>query len=138
MPKSLFALLFACALLLMAAWLESCSDSEPTIPGGTAGELGGSLAAGTGQYAHKFNTAGSFNYHCAIHPSCALLSGRVVVVAAAGTIQNRVLAITQSGGTSGPYGGSCSALSLQLDSVYVGDTVTWSNISPFAHTVTSQ
>jgi hypothetical protein len=137
MSKPLLALLFVCALLL-TAWLVSCKDSSPTYPGGTTGELGGSLATGGGQYAHKFNTAGSFNYHCAIHPSCTSLAGKVVVVAAAGTIQNRVLGITQSGGTSGPYGGSCSALSLQLDSVHVGDTVTWTNNSPFAHTVTSQ
>jgi hypothetical protein len=124
------------AILLAAVGLSSCKGS--TKPMGGSGELNGTLSAGGGQYAHTFTTAGSFNYHCTIHPGCAGLAGTIVVVPQGGVIQNRVLAITQSGGSSGLYGSTCSALSLQRDSVFVGDQVTWTNSSPFEHTVTSQ
>ena len=123
------------ALCLAAVGLSSCKSS--TKPMGS-GELNGTLSASGGQYAHTFTTAGSFNYHCTIHPSCAGLAGTIVVVPQGGVIQNRVLAITQSGGSSGIYGSTCSALSIQRDSVFVGDQVTWTNNSPLEHTVTSQ
>lgn len=142
MPKILRVLSGAVALYLVAAWLGSCSKSSPTSPTyppnpGGGGELNGSLASG-GQYAHTFANAGTFNYKCTIHPTCASLAGRIVVLAPGGAIQNRVLSITQSGGSSGPYGSTCSGLSLQVDSVLVGDQVTWTNNSPLPHTVTSQ
>ena len=127
------------ALCLAAAWLLSCSKSSsttPTNPGGVV-ELNGSLATTGSQYAHTFANAGTFNYKCTIHPSCTSLAGTVVVLAPGGAIQNRVLSITQSGGSSGAYG-SCASLSLQRDSVFVGDQVTWTNNSPLPHTVTSQ
>jgi hypothetical protein len=128
------------ALCLLASWLSSCSKSTatyPTTPGG-GGELNGNLPSTGSQYAHTFTRAGTFNYKCAIHPACSSLAGTVVVVASGGTIQNRVLAITQSGGSSGPYGSTCSSLSLQRDSVLVGDQITWTNNSPLPHTITSQ
>jgi len=106
--------------------------------GGGAGELNGSLPTTGSQYAHTFASAGVFNYKCTIHPTCASLAGTIVVLAPGGVIQNRVLAITQSGGSSGPYGSTCASLSLQRDSVFVGDQVTWTNNSPLPHTVTSQ
>jgi hypothetical protein len=136
MRKTLYVLLGAVVIGGFAAFLGSCKETT-TAPKVVAGELNGSLAA-SAQYAHTFNTAGTFNYHCTIHPACASLAGKIVVIAPGGTIVNRVLAITQSGGTSGPYGATCSALSLQVDTVFVGDQVTWTNNSPFAHTVTSQ
>jgi hypothetical protein len=135
----------ALALCLLAAWLLSCSKNNPTSPtnpnnpnnpGGS--ELNGSLASTGSQYAHTFANAGTFNYKCTIHPTCSSLAGTIVVIAPGGAIQNRVLSITQSGGSSGPYGSTCSSLSLQRDSVFVGDMVTWTNNSPLPHTVTSQ
>ena len=130
----------ALALCVIAACLLSCSSNSskknPTKPG-PGGELNGSLASG-GQYAHTFANAGTFNYKCTIHPTCATLAGTIVVLAPGGAIQNRVLSITQNGGSSGPYGSTCSSLSLQRDSVFVGDQVTWTNNSPLPHTVTSQ
>lgn len=127
------------ALGLAALLLASCKSNNPTKPYGQGGgELGGSLAAGGGQYAHTFMTAGTFNYYCAIHPSCSSLAGTIVVIPQGGAIQNRVLGITQSGGSSSVYGSTCSGLSLQRDTVFVGDQVTWTNSSPFAHTVTSR
>ena len=126
------------ALCMVAACLLSCSSkSNPTKPG-AGGELNGSLASGGGLYAHTFANAGTFNYKCTIHPTCSSLAGTIVVLAPGGTIQNRVLSITQSGGSSGPYGSTCSSLSLQRDSVFVGNQVTWTNNSPLPHTVTSQ
>jgi hypothetical protein len=129
------------ALVLVASLLTvaSCkSKSNPMGPAG-GGELNGSLATTGSQYVHTFAKAGTFDYHCTMHPTCASLAGTIVVVAAGGVIQNRVLSITQSGGSSGPYGGgTCAGLSLQRDSVFVGDQITWTNTSPLPHTVTSR
>jgi hypothetical protein len=111
--------------------------NNPTKPV-VGGELNGSLPSTGSQYAHTFTNAGTFNYKCTIHPTCASLAGTIVVLAPGGVIQNRVLGITQSGGSSGPYGSTCASLSLQLDSVLVGDKVTWTNNSTLPHTVTSQ
>jgi hypothetical protein len=137
MPKTFRALPRALALCLMASWLLSCSKNSPTKPA-AGGELNGSLASTGSQYAHTFANAGTFNYKCTIHPTCASLAGTIVVLAPGGVIQNRVLGITQSGGSSGPYGSTCASLSLQLDSVLVGDKITWTNNSTLPHTVTSQ
>ncbi len=126
-------------IVLAAGWLLSCSKSNPAAPviaGG--GELNGSLGTTGAQYAHTFAKTGTFNYECTIHPSCLSLQGTVVVVALNVGIQNRFLGITIDGGSSGPYGATCSALSVGLDSVKVGDQVTWTNNSPLPHTVTSR
>ena len=133
-------LLPALALCLVSAWLLSCSkSSSPTSPGGSGtGELNGSLPTTGSQYAHTFATAGTFNYRCSIHPTCAGLAGTIVVLAAGSAIHNRVLNIAQSGGSSGAYTTMCSVLSLQRDTVFVGNVVTWTNNSSFPHTVTSQ
>ncbi len=127
----------ALAFCLVAASSLSCSKDNPAKPA-PGGELNGSLPSTGAQYAHTFASAGTFSYKCTIHPSCASLAGTVVVLAPGSAIQNRVLSITQSGGSSGPYGSTCSSLSLQIDSVFVGDKITWTNNSPLPHTITSQ
>lgn len=140
-PKSalLRYIFIGIAVCSAAALLASCKSKNPTKPYGQGGgELNGSLTAGGGQYAHTFTTAGTFNYYCTIHPNCASLAGTIVVLPPGGAIQNRVLAINQSGGSSTVYGSTCSGLSLQRDTVFVGDQVAWTNGSPFAHTVTSR
>ena len=121
MSKSALVGALAIVAGLTTVYLVSCSKSgsSPTNPyggntgggGGAPPELNGSLAAGGGIYSHVFNTAGTFNYHCTIHPSCLSLAGTIVVVAAGTGIQNSTLAISQSGGSSGTYG-TCSALSV--------------------------
>jgi hypothetical protein len=136
MLKLLRVLQRVLVLCLVAAGLLSCSKNNPTKPV-AGGELNGSLPSTGSQYAHTFTNAGTFNYKCTIHPSCASLAGTIVVLAPGGVIQNRVLGITQSGGSSGPYGSTCASLSLQLDSVFVGDRIIWTNNSPLPHTVTS-
>src|SRR5947209_10391552 len=98
MPKILRVLPGALALCLVAAWIVSCSKSNPTKsyptnPGGGGGELNGSLASTGSQYAHTFANAGTFNYKCTIHPTCSSLAGAIVVLAPGGAIQNRVLSI---------------------------------------------
>ena len=128
-------------LALGLACLASCSKSNSTYPVtpnpvGTA-ELNGNMPSTGNQYMHTFAKAGRFNYQCTIHPSCASLAGTIVVLAPGSPIQNRVLSISQSGGSGGAYG-TCSSLSTQSDSVFVGDQVTWTNNSPLPHTVTSQ
>jgi hypothetical protein len=133
------------ALLAVAGWLVSCNKKDsPTTPAGVTtggGELSGNLSAGN-HYAHTFTAAGTFNYHCSLHPGCSSLAGTIVVIPVSGTILHRVLAISQSGGSAGGgvYGGgaTCSSLSLQRDTVFVGDVVTWTNSSPLPHTVVSQ
>jgi len=123
----------AVTALLTVGLLSSCHDkhTNPTV----ALELNGSLTALGGAYAHTFNTAGSFHYHCTIHPSCTSLQGTVTVVSAATPIvpADHVTAIQFTGGSVS----SCSALTNQADSVQVGEVVTWTNNSPLPHTVTS-
>jgi len=134
-PSRLLLVLSAFAI---TALLYSCSDSNsPTTPNGGSGELSGNLPTNGSHYAHTFAKTGSFNYKCTIHPSCTSLQGTIVVVDSGTVIQNKVLAITQSGGTTGPYGSTCSSLSLQRDTVLVGEQVTWTNTSPLPHTITS-
>ena len=89
------------------------------------------------QYLHTFANAGTFNYQCTIHPSCTSLQGTIVVVSASVPIRSRVLGISIDGGSSGPYGSTCSALSLKVDTVRVGDQVAWTNNSSLPHNVTS-
>ena len=94
------------------------------------------------QYQHLFATAGTFNYHCTIHPACTSLNGTIHVVPVAIGIQRSTLAISFTGGTVGTGGiygtpGTCSSLSVASDSVHVGDVVTWTNSSPLPHVVAS-
>jgi hypothetical protein len=130
------------ALVFAATWLISCSQKSTMAPlsygAGSGAELSGSLPSSGTQYVHTFTKAGAFPYGCTIHPSCASLQGTIVVVGAGTAIQNRVLAVTLSGGGSGPYGSVCSSLSVSTDTVMVGDQVTWTNTSTLPHTVTSR
>ena len=144
MSRSSAVLSLALVAGLLAAWLVSCKSNNPTSPGYSTGggggggtpELNGNLPTTGSTYSHTFNTAGSFGYHCSVHPSCTLLTGAIVVVAPGTGLKNRFLAISQDGGSGGVYG-SCSALSVQRDTVYVGDAITWTNNSPIPHTVVS-
>ncbi len=128
-------------VVLAAASLLACTknnkSSNPYAPA-PAGELSGSLTATGAQYAHTFGTAGTYLYYCTVHPACTSLQGSVVVVSAATAIQHSSLAVTIDGGSAGPYGSTCSALSVPLDSVHVGEQVVWTNNSSLPHSVTSR
>ena len=136
MSKSHALVPLAFAVCLLAAWLVACNKKDNPVSPPPPGELNGSLAGGGGTFSHTFASAGTFNYHCSIHPSCTSLAGSIVVVAPGTPIQNRVLSISQSGG-GGIYP-SCSTLSVSRDTVQVGDSVTWTNSSPYQHTVVSE
>ena len=66
----------------LAAVLASCYGKSEAP---TGAELdSGNLAPGGTQYAHTFSTAGTFPYHCALHPGCAGLRGSWYLNAAQG------------------------------------------------------
>ena len=125
------------AALIVVSFSLSCSNgyksssSYPTAPagggggggGGTALELNsGSIAASGGVYAHTFNTAGSYPYHCSIH---ANMTGTITVVTSGG---NAPVAAGMNGMTSFTNG---------TQTINVGSTITWTNGTTVTHTVTS-
>lgn len=119
----LAALLFAA----VAGFASSCNSGGgmPTYPsgggGGTAKELdSGDIGAG-GTYAHQFNTAGTFAYHCIHHVP---MTGSVTVSASA-TDLNASVSITSS------------SMAFPAATVKPGGTVTWTNNTGVLHTVTS-
>lgn len=125
---------FGLAALVVVGWLASCKGNS-TNPITTPGELASpTIAATGGVFLHTFSTQGNFPFHCTIHPSCTTLQGHIIVVDPSIPIPSKTLSITFAGGTAG-Y--TCSALSVQTDTVHVGDTITWTNNSPLPHTVTS-
>jgi plastocyanin len=119
-------------LALAALVLTSCnSSSDNTGNPGPGVELSSGTLNNGDTFQHKFNAAGSFPYKCTIHGSCTGLFGTVVVVGASTPIQaaNHTLAVSQGDG------GGCFTLSSSLDSVHVGETVTWTNHSQVPHNV---
>lgn len=116
---------------LAAVQLAGCNST--TNPGGGSSNTFDSGGFTTTPFSHAFATEGVYTYKCTIHPTCGGLMGTMTVVPAEVTIQpgNHSLAI--SIGT----GGSCYLLSPQVDSVHVGELVTWSNNTSVPHTVTS-
>jgi plastocyanin len=114
------------AAVIAVAFALSCSSSKssnPTSPGGGAVELNsGNIGGSGGAYAHMFNTAGVFAYHCAIHSN---MTGTITVVASGG---NAPVGAGMSGTTSFSNG---------TQTINVGSTVTWTNSSGIVHTVTS-
>ena len=128
--RKLSILAITLGTLAVAVFLTSCNDHK-TNP--VLGELSGSVATAGSQYAHTFNTVGAFRYKCTIHPSCTSLQGTIHVVSLATPTDNDVTAISFTGGSVT----TCSSLSVQTDSVHVGETITWTNNSPLPHNVTS-
>ena len=113
------------SLLLMLTLVAGTNCSKKaTNPGGGGGtkELNSGNLAPAAQYAHTFMTAGTFDYHCAIHGLG--MAGSVTVQA----------------------GGAASAAIAIGDNFYnpntgvivaPGATVTWTNGGGTTHTVTS-
>jgi hypothetical protein len=124
--RVVFALVAAGVIAVSFALSCGGKSSSPTSPagGGGAPELNsGSIAPGA-SYAHTFNTAGVFNYHCTV-PGHGAMTGSVTV---------------NSGGspTSIPVGFGASITAIGNQVCNVGSTVTWTNNSTtMAHTITS-
>jgi len=79
----------------------------------------GSVSSG-GTYTYKFLSAGTFSYHCTIHP---LMTAKVVVTAA--PVTNAAVSIE-----------NMSFVPATI-TVSAGTTITWTNNDSVAHTVTS-
>jgi plastocyanin len=113
------------AAVIAVAFALSCSSSKssnPTSPGGGALELNSGNIGASGVFAHTFNTAGTYNYHCAIHSQ---MTGSVTVVASGAA-------------TSAAIGIANFAFNPTSVQIMVGGTVTWTNGAASAtHTVTS-
>jgi plastocyanin len=114
-------------VVIAVSFALSCGgkSSSPTNPGGGGGAVelnSGNIAGSGGVFAHTFNTAGSFGYHCAIHTN---MTGTITVVASGG---NTPVAAGMSGTSSFTNG---------TQTINVGGTVTWTNSSGIVHTVTS-
>ncbi len=136
MRRPILVMLALAALGLQAGCNSSSTPMNPS-PGGNGPELNSSALSPGQAFQHTFASVGTFNYHCTIHPACALLVGTVTVVAAADSIPpvQHVTAISfDPDNTSGCFG----ALSARATTVHVGETVSWVNNSQAPHTVTSQ
>ncbi len=111
--------------LLMAAALAGCSSSSSNSPnnsgggGGNGPELNSPLISQNGTFSHTFAKAGTFPYHCTVHPS---MRGTITVVAGGSATQLNVTIMN---------------FALPTVTVNVGTTVIWTNDDAIGHTVTS-
>ena len=112
-------LVLAIGLVAMAG-CGSKGTGYSTNPGNTLELNSGDIAPGAG-YEHRFNTAGTFSYHCIHH---APMTGSVSVSASAADTVATV-AITSS---TSPFPAA---------SVKPGGRVVWTNNTGMLHTVTS-
>lgn len=125
------ALAAALVILVSASLPAGCSKSsnKSTNPyggggGGTTPELSsGNVGAGSA-YAHRFFTAGTFPYHCTIHPTMTAS----VIVSGSAPLSDSLGAVSITNFQFGP----------NMVTIPVGGKVTWTNNSAMTtHTVTS-
>ena len=121
---SLAKRLAVAGLLLALALVPSCSKkSNPVAPGSK--ELNsGNIAPSGGMFAHTFNTAGTYPYHCSIHN---VMKGTVIVDPASANMNVPVSIVSATTGGFSPASVT----------VKTGGTVTWTNNNTSTHTVTS-
>jgi plastocyanin len=133
-------------------WINMDDAPHTVTHGAPPSSFGGefrsnSLSRGDG-FSHTFNTPGTFNYFCEIHPS---LRGRIVVTSGAAPTATPVPAAptpvppptptsTPAPATPAPTEAKVSSsiydFRLTNLTVKVGTTVTWTNADPEQHTVT--
>jgi len=118
--KRLVAAILVLALSAVPACSSKKTQTNPIVPPTTSFDSG-NIAGGT-SYAHVFATEGTFNYHCAIHPS---MTGTVIV--------------TQSGAANSSVSIVNMTTGFSPDTIAVaqGGTVRWTNNDTATHTVTS-
>jgi plastocyanin len=120
-PKHFMVSLLAIAVIMALAGCSS-NSGNPTNPGGSSGpELSSSVFSQGQTYSHTFTKAGTFPYHCGVHPS---MKASVTVLAGGSATQASV---------------SISGFVFQDASltVNVGSTVTWTNNDSAPHSVIS-
>jgi hypothetical protein len=119
----------AAALGSYLAFVGCSKDDKGTNPPPGGAELNsGTLTAGQ-QYVHTFATAGTFPYHCTIHPAM-----RDTIIVSAGGVDSLIVEI-QNTGPSGfvLFGGGTTG------TLKPGGYVHWKNLpGQPAHTVTTE
>ena len=118
--------LAATSLLLLTFTYFGCSSSKnkTTNPVPSTKELdSGTLAAGSGVFVHIFASAGTFPYHCSIHP--VMTASIAVASSGVDSMDVSIVSATSTG------------FSPQTGTVKPGGKVTWRNVSTAPHTVTS-
>jgi plastocyanin len=123
MTKQRWLGILACAALVVGISIgaASCSKNKNSNPvAGTPDELNSGDIAPNASYAHKFMTAGTYNYHCIYH---GVMTGTVTVTAGTPVVDGTVDIVSIS-----PF---------PAMNVKVGATITWNNNTGATHTVTS-
>lgn len=118
-------------LLVLASALAGCSSSKssggtyspPVTPGK---ELSSGNVVSGGNFAHTFNTAGTFPYHCGLHPT--IMFGAKVMVSDTAAATSAAVTIVSV---------STPGFSPATVSVKTGSIVTWHNADGMAHSVES-
>lgn len=114
----------ACLAMAGALALSGCSKDKSTNPTATAKELNSGDIVNGATYAHRFFSAGTFNYHCARHSTMPHASVTVSDAAAAGdTLETPTI--------------SGFAFHPDTFTIHTGGKVTWTNQDGATHTVTS-
>jgi len=135
MRISRFSVFVAAALVTTSfAIVAGCGgkSSSPTNTGGGGGGGGGTtlnsgtIGANGGSYTFQFNTAGTYGYHCGIHPST--MFGNSITVSNASMVDSVLVSVV---GLSTP-GFSPSATTIKT-----GGTVRWVNPDGLPHSVVS-
>lgn len=98
---------------------KGTSGSSNTTPGSSGPELSSSVLSTSQTYSHTFNTAGSFHYHCGVHPT---MKATITVIAGGSATQEHV---------------TIQNFTLPNLTVNVGSTVTWTNNDSAPHSVIS-
>jgi plastocyanin len=125
---SLTLSLVALVPLLALASCSSGGGGTSTAPPPATKELDSpTIAATSGTFAHRFFTAGTFPYHCAIH---TVMVGANVIVSNSAPAGDSLATITIVGTTSPFY-------SPNTVTIHTGGKVTWNNTNAMPHTVTS-
>ena len=112
-------------VLAAAAGMPACGGGGDmgTNPGGGAELNSGSIPDG-GKFDHTFSKAGTFPYHCSIHPE---MTGNSVIVDDNSNVASANVSIV--GGTPG--------FTPSTVTIMVGGMVHWTNNGGTTHTITS-
>ncbi len=119
--------LLVVGVAIVSAIVSSCSSkNNPASPGGSAGlEINSGNVPPGGVYQHVFANAGTFPYHCTIHPP---MTGNSVTVSASSSNDSAFVQIVSA---------STPGFSPSSVTIKPGGHVRWINAHTVTHTVTS-